>query len=171
MEQVVLVDVSDNEVGTMEKLQAHVEGVLHRAISVFIFNGRGELLLQQRAAGKYHSALQWTNTCCSHPRPGEEPLAAANRRLREEMGIVCELTPAFTFVYKAAFSNGLTEHEFDHVFIGHYEGDIIPDADEVADWKYMSKEEIMQSIAEEPETFTPWFIICIQQNQKELFKN
>lgn len=118
MEYVVLVDEQDKETGTMEKLQAHLNGRLHRAVSVFLFNSKGELLLQQRASGKYHSANLWTNTCCSHPRPGESAYDAANRRLYEEMGLACELSEVFSFIYKAHLGNNLTEHEFDHVFVG-----------------------------------------------------
>src|SRR5215468_430433 len=116
MEQVILVNELDEEIGTMEKLSAHEQGVLHRAISVFIFNEKGEMLLQQRASRKYHSGGLWTNACCSHPHPGEATHAAALRRLKEEMGFETSLKKAFDFVYKTSFDNGLTEHEFDHVF-------------------------------------------------------
>ena len=118
MTKVVLVDETDLETGTMEKMEAHLLGVLHRAFSIFIFNSKGEFLLQQRAQGKYHNGGLWTNTCCSHPNPGEDILKAASRRLSEEMGFQTSLSPAFTFIYKASFDNGLTEHEFDHVFTG-----------------------------------------------------
>jgi isopentenyl-diphosphate Delta-isomerase len=168
MEYVVLVDNNDNEVGTMEKLQAHVEGVLHRAISVFIFNTRGELLLQQRAAGKYHSPLLWTNTCCSHPRPGESPFDAANRRLAEEMGLVCSLKKSFTFVYQARFGNGLTEHEFDHVFTGVSDAVPQPDHAEVAAWRYVGMDLLEEEIRMRPERFTEWFQICLREWKKEL---
>src|SRR5690348_5807899 len=120
MEQVVLVNEEDQEVGTMEKMEAHRRGVLHRAFSVFIFNKQGEMLLQQRAQEKYHSGGLWTNACCSHPRPGEEVSEGAGRRLVEELGFETELQPVFNFVYKANFENGLIEHEFDHVYFGTY---------------------------------------------------
>jgi len=136
MEQVVLVNELDHEIGLMEKMEAHEKALLHRAFSVFVFNAKGELLLQQRAFEKYHSGGLWTNTCCSHPRPNETVLDAANRRLMEEMGFQTPLQKVFDFIYQAAFSNGLTEHEFDHVFIGHYEGEILPDPQEVHAYEY-----------------------------------
>ena len=124
LEEVVLVNEKDEAIGTMEKMAAHEKALLHRAFSVFVFNKNGDLLMQQRAHSKYHSGGLWTNTCCSHPRPGEHVADAANRRLQEEMGFTTSLNKAFDFTYKAAFDNGLTEHEFDHVFIGIYEGPI-----------------------------------------------
>lgn len=168
VEQVVLVDERDNETGTMEKQQAHIIGTLHRAVSVFIFNSRNELLLQQRAAGKYHSALQWTNTCCSHPRPGESAADAAHRRLREEMGLFCDLQKAFTFVYHADLENGLIEHEYDHVFTGTSDAMPVPDEDEAAAWKYMKMDELKESIALSPQSYTPWFRLCIDKWYNEL---
>ena len=128
MEQVILVNENDQEVGTMEKMEVHRLGVLHRAFSVFIFNERGQMLLQQRAMQKYHSAGLWTNACCSHPRPGEEVGSAASRRLNEELGFATALNPIFNFVYKATFENGLTEHEFDHVFFGIHSAEIFPNS-------------------------------------------
>ncbi len=122
--EVILVNEADEPIGTMEKMEAHVKGLLHRAFSIFIFNSRGEMLLQQRAGGKYHNGGLWTNTCCSHPIPGEKVLSAAKRRLSEEMGFVTELSPAFNFTYKATFDNGLTEYEYDHVLTGVYDGDV-----------------------------------------------
>ena len=122
MENVILVNKDDCEVGVMEKMEAHQKGLLHRAFSVFLFNKKGEILLQQRAKHKYHSGGLWTNTCCSHPRPGESLSKATQRRLREEMGIKCEMRPAFSFIYKKKFANGLTEHELDHVFLGRFDG-------------------------------------------------
>lgn len=169
MERVVLVDEQDNETGLMEKQQAHIEGKLHRAISVFVFNTKHELLLQQRAGGKYHSALQWTNTCCSHPRSGEDVGTAAARRLMEEMGISCTLTPAFTFVYRAELGNGLTEHEFDHVFTGICDDPPVPDNEEVADWKYIAADELQRSIAANPGKYTPWFRLCVDNHFDSLF--
>lgn len=162
MEQVILVDEHDVPVGTMEKLQAHQEGKLHRAISVFIFNTRGELLLQQRAAPKYHSANLWTNTCCSHPRPGEDTSDAAVRRLREEMGIACGLEEQFHFIYHARLDHALTEYELDHVFTGVSDATPQPDNSEVADWKYMPLPDIDKQIETHPEIFTEWFKICVK---------
>jgi len=170
MEEVVLVDAYDNSIGSMEKQQAHVVGALHRAVSVFIFNSKNELLLQQRAAGKYHSALQWANTCCGHPRPGESAEAAAGRRLQEEMGIVCPLEKLYSFVYRVTLENGLTEHEYDHVFTGIYDGTPEPDENEVAAWKFISAAELEQSMEKDPWIYTPWFIMCIDSKKHELFK-
>jgi isopentenyl-diphosphate Delta-isomerase len=168
VELVVLVDEHDNETGTMEKQQAHITASLHRAVSVFIFNSRNELLLQQRAAGKYHSALQWTNTCCSHPRPGEVAIDAAHRRLQEEMGLSCNLQKAFTFVYLADLENGLTEHEYDHVFTGITDTTPVPDEGEAAAWKYMTMDELKKSIEISPDSYTPWFKLCIDKWYNEL---
>jgi isopentenyl-diphosphate delta-isomerase len=154
---VILVNEQDEPVGTMEKLEAHQKGLLHRAFSVFVVNKNGEMLLQQRAQDKYHSGGLWTNTCCSHPLPGEDDLAAAHRRLMEEMGFDCELKEIFSFTYRAAFDNGLTEHEFDHVFFGRYDGAVLPDAAEVQATQYLSLDAIRQLLLAEPETFTHWF--------------
>lgn len=162
-ESVVLVDKHDRVVGMMEKLKAHQLGLLHRAISVFVFNSRGEMLLQRRASNKYHSGGLWTNTCCSHPKEGETVYAAANRRLREEMGLECELENKLSFIYKASFDNGLTEHEFDHVFTGATDELPKPDAKEVGEWKYVSIKEMIQDIKREPQKYTQWFRICIEQ--------
>jgi isopentenyl-diphosphate Delta-isomerase len=162
MEQVILVDEHDHETGTMEKMQAHVEGKLHRAISVFLFSTKGELLLQQRAFGKYHSSLLWTNTCCSHPRPGETPKDAATRRLQEEMGITCELKEAFSFIYKAELDHNLTEYEYDHVFTGVTDALPAPDKTEVAGWKYVDIDTLKQDIHAHPEKYTEWFKICLR---------
>lgn len=160
MEQVILVDEHDVVTGTMEKMAAHEEALLHRAFSVFIFNTEGDLLLQQRAKEKYHSGGLWTNSCCSHPRPGEETQAAASRRLREELGFETPLEKIFDFVYKADFDNGLTEHEFDHVFIGYYDGRISPDAKEVSDYAYVSMQEVADALRDEPGKYTAWFHIA-----------
>ena len=147
MEEVVLVDKHDREIGLMEKIEAHEKALLHRAFSVFIFNENGEMLLQQRAFTKYHSGGLWTNACCSHPRQNEEVMKAAQRRLLEEMGFTTELKKAFSFTYKAAFDNGLTEHEFDHVFIGTYNGVINFNKDEVHQYKYVSIAQIENMLA------------------------
>ena len=163
---VVLVDENDQPVGEMEKMQAHREGLLHRAISVFVFDKSGNMLLQQRAAGKYHGALLWSNTCCSHPFPGEEPADAARRRLQEEMGFTTSLEPMFSFTYRAVVENGLIEHEFDHVFAGIYEGQLQPNADEVESYVYRSLEYVRQELAETPEKYTQWFRIIFPDVEK-----
>ena len=160
MEQVILVDENDVLTGTMEKMEAHEKAVLHRAFSVFIFNSAGDMLLQQRAIHKYHSAGLWTNSCCSHPRPGEDTLVAASRRLKEELGFATPLKKVFDFIYQSVFANGLTEHEFDHVFIGYYDGKIDPDPDEVSNYAYWPKEQIAEKIQASPESFTVWFRIA-----------
>lgn len=168
-EMVILVNEEDQEIGTMEKLQAHREGVLHRAFSVFIFNKKGELLLQKRAAGKYHSAGLWTNTCCSHPRPGEKAGQAAHRRLKEEMGLQCRVSPAFTFVYRAEMENGLTEHELDHVFTGVSDDVPVPNNKEVAEWKYVNLDELDRLLKTNPKQFTEWFKLCYEHFFFEIF--
>ena len=136
---VILVNEQDRQTGTMEKMEVHQKAILHRAFSVFIFNDKGEMLLQKRAVKKYHSGGLWTNTCCSHPQPGEDTLEAAGKRLQEEMGFNTTLNKAFTFIYKAELDNGLTEHEFDHVFIGNFNGEVQPDPEEVEDYCYQSR--------------------------------
>jgi len=160
MEQVILVDENDVAIGTIEKMEAHEKAILHRAFSVFIFNSKNEMLLQQRALTKYHSAGLWTNSCCSHPRPGEDTLAAASRRLLEEMGFETPLKKVFDFVYKAGFENGLTEHEFDHVFVGYYDGRIEPNYKEVVDHAYWPMPKIDEQMKNHPELFTVWFHIA-----------
>ncbi len=160
MEQVILVDDQDNPIGLMEKIEVHEKAILHRAFSVFIFNHQGELLLQQRALSKYHSAGLWTNTCCSHPRPNETTQAAANRRLLEEMGFETSLEKVFDFIYLANFDNGLTEHEFDHVFIGFYEGEICPNSEEVNSFVYSSLDLIDAQLISTPHIYTEWFKIA-----------
>ena len=160
MEQVILVNEHDVELGTMEKMEAHLTGTLHRAFSIFIFNAKGEMLLQQRAATKYHNGGLWTNACCSHPLPGEITLTAANRRLQEEMGFTTTLEKAFDFTYKTLFENGLTEHEFDHVFIGTYDGEINANNAEVKDYCFKTISEIESSMQTHPQKFTAWFKIA-----------
>ncbi|MBC7830100.1 MAG: isopentenyl-diphosphate Delta-isomerase [Chitinophagaceae bacterium] len=159
-EQVILVNESDDQVGTMEKMEAHQQPVLHRAFSVFIFNTKGEMLLQKRAAHKYHSAGLWTNACCSHPRPGESIQMAAVRRLEEEMGFSTKLEKTFDFIYKASFGNGLHEFEFDHVFTGNYNEQIMPDPDEVSDFCFMEMDAIQASLDSDPGKYTAWFAIA-----------
>ena len=160
MEQVILVNEKDEQTGTMEKMEAHLTGTLHRAFSVFIFNSNGEMLLQQRAAIKYHNGELWTNACCSHPAPGETTVAAANRRLQEEMGFSTQLEKAFDFTYKVSFENGLTEHEFDHVFVGTYDGEIRINIAEVKDYCFKTINELESSLKSHPQKFTPWFKIA-----------
>lgn len=155
--KVILVDEQDNPTGSCEKLAAHKEGLLHRAFSVFIFNSKGEMLLQQRAMGKYHSGGLWTNACCSHPAEGEDVESGAHRRLMEEMGFDTPVEKVFDFVYKASFENGLTEYEFDHVFAGHYDGDIHYNKEEVMDYCYKSLAAIGASLASHPQKYTAWF--------------
>jgi len=156
-ERVVLVDEEDRPRGTSEKLEAHRSGELHRAFSVLLFNRRGELLLQRRALGKYHSGGLWTNTCCGHPRPGEITTAAARRRLGEEMGIDCELVPLFSFIYRADLDGGLTEHELDHVLVGRWDADPLPDPEEAEDWRWVPFETLRSEVEARPELFTFWF--------------
>ena len=162
-EYVILVDTADRELGTMEKMEAHEKATLHRAFSVFIFNDRGELMLQQRAAHKYHSPLLWTNTCCSHQRLGESNVEAGKRRLREEMGFEVDLDEKFHFVYKAAFDNGLTEHELDHVMVGYYNSEPTINPEEVASWKWIDMEVLQQDLKDHPQEYTAWFKIIFDR--------
>lgn len=157
MEQVILVDENDNQIGLMEKMEAHQKGLLHRAFSVFVFNDKNQMLLQRRALSKYHSGGLWTNTCCSHPRDGESIVEAGTRRLREEMGFECELKSIFSFIYKAELDNDLTENELDHVLIGSWDNIPTPNPDEVDDWKYISLEDLVDDIETHPENYTVWF--------------
>ena len=157
MDQVVLVNSKDEPLGTMEKLEAHHKGLLHRAFSVLIFNHKGELLIQKRAKHKYHCGGLWTNTCCSHQRLNEESINAGKRRLQEEMGFTTELVSIGNFIYRVAFPNGLIEHELDHVLIGNYSEDPIPNKEEVEDWRYVSLETLNQEIKMNPNDYTYWF--------------
>ena len=163
MEKVILVDDTDREVGVMEKMEAHEKGLLHRAFSVFIYNAKGEMLLQQRSAGKYHSPDLWTNACCSHPHPGEETLTAAQRRLYEEMGLRTELQFKTTFIYRSEFSNGLTEYELDHVFTGISEEQPQVNPEEAQAFKWLKPESIKDLIHNEPDQFTTWFRIAMDK--------
>ncbi|MCD9562479.1 isopentenyl-diphosphate Delta-isomerase [Tenacibaculum maritimum] len=167
-EQVILVDKHDNQLGLMPKMEAHEKALLHRAFSVFVFNDKKELLLQQRAADKYHSPLLWTNTCCSHQRNGESSLEAGRRRLQEEMGFTCELEEVFWFIYKAPFDNGLTEHELDHVMIGKYNDKPIINKEEVAAYKWMRLEEVKEDIKRKPAIYTEWFKIIFKESYSKL---
>ena len=168
MDKLILVDENDVPIGTIEKMEAHQKALLHRAFSVFIFNTNGEMLLQQRAIDKYHSGGLWTNTCCSHPYERQETKPAAEKRLQEEMGFTTELTKVFDFIYKAPFDNGLTEHEYDHVFTGKYDGVVIPDKSEVENYCFMSMEGIKESMQLYPEKYTVWFKIAFPKMESYL---
>lgn len=167
-EHVILVDERDNQLGLMPKMEAHEKAVLHRAFSVFIFNSNGDLMLQQRAAHKYHSPLLWTNTCCSHQRDGETNIEAGKRRLVEEMGFSTELKEVFSFIYKAPFDNGLTEHELDHVMVGYFDGVPEVNPEEVASFKWMSLEAIKEDIELHPNLYTAWFKIIFKESYSKL---
>ncbi len=167
-EQVILVDENDKQIGLMNKMEAHEKALLHRAFSVFVFNDKNELMLQQRAAEKYHSPLLWANTCCSHQRNGEGSLEAGKRRLKEEMGFVCDLEEKFTFIYKAPFDNGLTEHELDHVMVGYYNGVPKVNPDEVAGYKWMQLDVVKVDIDQNPEIYTEWFKIIFKEFYNQL---
>ena len=171
MNRLILVDENDVPLGTAEKMEAHEKALLHRAFSVFIFNSKGEMLLQQRAINKYHSGGLWTNACCSHPYFEQDTLAAAGKRLQEEMGFTTTLTRAFEFVYKANFDNGLTEHEYDHVFIGEYDGTVLPDESEVENFCYMSMNELKEAMELHPQKYTAWFKIALPKLEKYLAAN
>lgn len=162
-ESVILVDANDKEIGTMPKMAAHVSGKLHRAFSVFIFNSNGELLLQQRAHDKYHSAGKWTNTCCSHPRQGEETIAAAHRRLKEEMGMECDLSFQFSFVYQADVMEGIIENEYDHVFFGTNDQPPVINPEEVAAYRYVNMTDLSDAIRNSPDEYTAWLKICFDK--------
>lgn len=161
MTEVVLVNEQDEAIGTMEKMEAHQKGELHRAFSIFIYNSHGEMLLQQRAMSKYHNGGLWTNACCSHPQPDEAIEIAASRRLKEELGFTTPLKKIFSFTYKANFANGLTEYEYDHVFVGTYDGEINPDPLEVMNVKFMMPEQIKDDLKSSPASFTAWFKIAL----------
>ena len=163
IENVILVNELDQEVGSMEKMEAHKKGLLHRAFSVFIFNQKGEVLLQQRALGKYHSGGLWTNTCCSHPRSGETTLEAGKRRLMEEMGFTCELDAVFSFTYKVELDQGLIEHELDHVLVGTYSGSFSPNPEEVMNTVWMPLEQLIFDCQYRPEKYTSWLQIIINE--------
>lgn len=162
-----MVDMDDNPVGEMEKMEAHLKGSLHRALSVLIFNSKGEILLQQRAFSKYHTPGLWSNTCCSHPRPGEDSLDAATRRLQEEMGFVVQLNKSFDFIYKADFENDLIEHEFDHVFFGTFDGDPHINLEEANNFKWIKPMELREDMRSLPERYTVWFRIIIKKMEEQ----
>jgi isopentenyl-diphosphate delta-isomerase len=167
-DNVILVDTNNNPVGEMGKMEAHLQGALHRALSVLVFNSKGEILLQQRAFSKYHTPGLWSNTCCSHPRPGEDSLEAATRRLGEEMGFTVPLEKSFDFIYRAHFDNGLIEHEFDHVFFGNFEGTPIPNPDEAHDYKWVRHFDLMEEMRSNPENYTVWFRIIMEKIEERL---
>lgn len=168
---VILVDENDNQVGLMEKIEAHEKALLHRAFSVFVYNNKKQLMLQQRALHKYHSPGLWTNTCCSHQREGESNIEAGKRRLQEEMGFSTELEETISFIYKAQFDNGLTEHELDHILIGYYNENPVPNPDEVANWKWIDLEDLKNDIARHPEKYTAWFKIIFEKHYQHMLIN
>ncbi|WP_459212839.1 isopentenyl-diphosphate Delta-isomerase [Aquimarina rhabdastrellae] len=162
-EKVILVNEQDEPIGLMPKMEAHEKALLHRAFSVFIINDKNELMLQQRAMHKYHSPGLWTNTCCSHQRDGESNIAAGKRRLQEEMGFSVALKETTSFIYKAPFDNGLTEHEYDHILVGSYNESPVINPDEVADWKWMDIEAVKMDIEKDPDAYTVWFKIIFEK--------
>lgn len=164
-EELILVDEDDREIGIGEKLSVHQEGKLHRAFSIFIFDDSDRLLLQKRAKTKYHSGGLWSNTCCGHPRPGEKTLAAAHRRLREEMNFDCELGEIFAFHYQTGFENGLIENEYDHVFVGRFNGQPEPSKAEAEDWKWITLPDLKQDLLEKPSDYTFWLRIALEKNK------
>lgn len=165
-EEVILVNEFDSPLGVMEKMEAHRKALLHRAFSIFIFNGKGEMLLQQRSSQKYHSAGLWTNACCSHPRPGEDTLDAAVRRLKEELGFITPLQKIFDFTYRSEFGNGLTEFEFDHVFIGRYDDPVFPNQEEVSDYCFKPLDDIRAGLESDPQKYTAWFHLAFPLVEK-----
>jgi isopentenyl-diphosphate Delta-isomerase len=171
MQQVILVNEQDEAIGVMEKMEAHEKALLHRAFSVFLFNKEGLMLLQQRALTKYHSPGLWTNACCSHPNPEEAVMDAALRRLHEELGFTTKVEKAFHFMYKAVFDNGLTEHEFDHVFVGVYDGDMQLNKEEVSAITYKSMNEIAADLEAVPHVYTEWFKIAFPLLKEWMQKN
>lgn len=162
-EKVILVNNKDEQIGLMPKMEAHEKGLLHRAFSVFVFNDRNELMLQQRALSKYHSPGLWTNTCCSHQREGESNIAAGKRRLQEEMGFSTELRDTISFIYKAPFDNGLTEHEFDHILVGKFNDEPKLNPEEAADYKWLNLEEVRRDMIKNPDIYTEWFKIIFDK--------
>jgi len=171
LEEVILVNELDEPLGVMEKMEAHRKALLHRAFSVFIFNSKGEMLLQRRSPEKYHSAGLWTNACCSHPRPDEDTCQAARRRLSEELGFTTALEKVFDFTYRSAFENGLTEHEFDHVFVGYHDQDVHPNPEEVSAYRFLSPEAIKAELAADLTLYTSWFHLAFPLIRSWLRKN
>lgn len=171
MQKVILVDENDVEIGTEEKIKAHIDGKLHRAFSIFIINNNNQLLLQKRASQKYHSPGLWTNTCCSHPSPNESLDEAVEKRLQEEMGFTCPLNWSFSFIYKASFNNGLTEHEYDHVFTGLFNGNPEPNPEEVEDWKWMDIDLLRHDIKQNAHLYTYWFSYIYEKYYEKIKKH
>ena len=167
-EKVILVNEKDEQIGLMPKMEAHEKALLHRAFSVFVFNEQNELMIQQRAFGKYHSPGLWTNTCCSHQREGESNIEAGKRRLQEEKGFSTELNDTISFIYKAPFDNGLTEHEFDHILVGYFNGEPDLNPEEVHAWKWMSLEELKADMEKQPQLYTEWFKIIFENYYKHI---
>ncbi len=169
-EKVILVNEKDEPIGLMPKMEAHEKGLLHRAFSVFVFNDKNELMLQQRALSKYHSPGLWTNTCCSHQREGESNIEAGKRRLQEEMGFTTDIKDTMAFIYKAPFDNGLTEHEFDHILVGNFNN--LPDLnpEEVSAWKWMKLEEVQKDMKNHPERYTEWFKIIFDKYYQSILQ-
>lgn len=165
MNDIILVDENDREIGTGEKMQVHQDGKLHRCFSIFVFNSKNELMLQKRADEKYHSPSLWTNTCCSHPAPGEETLDGAHRRLKEEMGFDTSLKEAFVFTYKANLGE-LTEHEYDHVFVGRYNKEPELNPEEASEWKWISWKELVENIKNCPKEYTYWLKVAVNEFEK-----
>jgi isopentenyl-diphosphate Delta-isomerase len=165
MENVLLVDANDRVIGTIEKMEAHQKGLLHRAFSILIFNSKGEMLLQKRASGKYHSGGLWTNTCCSHPMPEESMETATHRRLKFEMGIDIPTTFAFKFLYKVRLDRELIEHELDHVYVGTFDGSPAVNPAEVEDWKYISLHDLKLDMQAHPENYTHWFKLIMNHSE------
>lgn len=167
-EQLILVDAQDRELGIGEKLQTHLEGALHRAFSIFVFDGEKRLLLQKRAQTKYHSGGLWSNTACGHPRPGETTIGAAHRRLREEMGFDCQLQRAFGFLYRTKLSNQLVEHEYDHVFVGEFSGEPVPDVSEVEDWRWTGMPQLLQDLSRNPNDYSYWLNVALNRREWQM---
>ncbi len=170
-EQVILVDENDQFLGLMPKMEAHEKGLLHRAFSVFVYNQSGELLLQQRALSKYHTPGLWTNTCCSHQRKGESNIEAGKRRLMEEMGFTTDLKETTSFIYKAPFDNGLTEHEYDYILVGKFNGEPKPNPLEVESYKWMKLEQVKEDIDKNPHLYTAWFKIIFEKHYTDMLVN
>jgi len=167
-EKVILVNEKDEQIGLMEKIEAHEKALLHRAFSVFIYNDNNEVMLQQRALSKYHSPGLWTNTCCSHQREGEANVDAGERRLMEEMGFTTKLEETISFIYKAPFDNGLSEHEFDYILVGKYNQDPNINPDEVAAWKWMGLEDVQKDLKDNPAKYTAWFKIIFEKHYNSI---
>lgn len=163
MEKVILVDSKDNPIGSMEKYEAHHKGLLHRAFSILLFNSRGQLMLQQRAATKYHSAGLWSNTCCSHPQSDESLISAVKRRLQHEMGIEVRIQSLYQFIYRFEFSPDLIEHEFDHVFFGETDAEPIINKEEASSWRWISWEELKKDIKDNKSNYTFWFKLIVER--------